>query len=149
MRMVKMLYHDAKVKYNGRLLIGVMVVIEEGVDKFRLIHDGTHTTLISNRIRARVHILDPLIDNLAAELLDLEEKGGKQLGIVWDFASAHRICQVHPEDWGLQACTLADLRNRTPGDEVEVFFNTVGTFGYITAGHWWGRLAAMIVRARH
>ena len=33
-----------------------MGVIEEGTDKFRLIHSGTHHTLINNRIRARDHI---------------------------------------------------------------------------------------------
>ena len=29
------------------------------------------------------------------------------------------------------------------------YLNTVETFGVATAGHWWGRLAAMLGRAAH
>lgn len=57
--------------------------------------------------------------------------------MVWDFSSAHRVAQVHPDDWGLQARTFADLRNKAPDDNVEVCVNIVGAFGFSTAGHWW------------
>lgn len=30
-----------------------------------------------------------------------------------------------------------------------MFLNTVGTSGFSTAGHWWGRSAAMVRRATH
>ena len=59
------------------------------------------------------------------------------IGLVWGFASAHRVIQVRPEDWGVQACTPARPRGRTPSDEVKVYVNTVGTFGFSTAGYWW------------
>ena len=34
---------EAKERFGSRLLIGAMGIIEEGKDKFRLIHGGTHT----------------------------------------------------------------------------------------------------------
>ena len=73
----------------------------------------------------------------------------RNVGLVWDFASAHRIVHIHPDDWGLQACTLVDLKGREPSDSVEVYLNTVGTFGIPSAGYWWGRLASAIVRGIH
>lgn len=148
-RMIKMTHKEAKDKYGERLLLGAMGVVEEGADKFRLIHDGSHHTLINHRIRARDHIPGPLVGDIAAMMKDAEDAEHKTLGLVWDFTSAHRVIAVHPEDWGLQACTLADLRGIDPEDDVEVYLNTVGTFGFSTAGHWWGRLAAMLIRAGH
>ena len=148
-RMIKTTFGEARLQYGERLLVGAVGVVEEGREKFRLIHDGTHKTLINNRIRTRDHIPGPLVGDIAAEMLDTEADGESQVGIVWDFASAHRVCQVHPVDWGLQACTLTDLRGETPSDSVPLYLNTVGTFGFSTAGHWWGRLAAMLIRACH
>lgn len=63
---------DAKDLYKERLLIGAMGVIEEGQNKFQLIHDGTHSTFMNNR--ARDHLPGPLVGDLAAELQDLEGK---------------------------------------------------------------------------
>ena len=60
-----------------------------------------------------------------------------------------RLGPPRHEDWGLQACTLADLRGKTPSDDVKVYVNTVGTFGFSTAGYWWGRLAAALIRCGH
>ena len=116
--MVKMFHRDVQARCINRLLIGAIGVIEDGQDKFRLIDDGTHTILINNRILARDLITSPLVNDLAVELQEAEYHGGKRLGLVRDFASARRVCQVHPDDWGLQACTLADLRNCTPSDKV-------------------------------
>ena len=93
--------------------------------------------------------LVPWWGDIAAVLKDAEDGQEKLLGLVWGFGSAHRMVAVHPSDWGLQACTLADLRGKEPGDDVEVFVNTVGAFGFSTAGHWWGRLAAMLIRLAH
>ena len=111
-RMVKMSFAEAKQKYGDRLMIGAMGVMEEGSDKFRLIHDGSHHTLINHRIRARGHVPGPLVGDVATLMQDAEENAEKSLGPVWDFTSAHRIVAIHEDDWGLQACTLADLRGR-------------------------------------
>lgn len=32
---------------------------------------------------------------------------------------------------------------------MEDFVNMLGIFGFSTAGHWWGRLAAMLIRLVH
>ena len=106
--------------------------MEEGSDKFRLIHDGSHHTLINHRIRARDHVPGPLVGDVAALMQDAEDHADKSLGLVWDFTSAHRIVAVHEDDWGLQACTLADLRGREIGEDTDVYLNTVGTFGFST-----------------
>lgn len=105
--------------------------------------------MVNHRIRPRGHVPGPLVGDIAAVLKDAEECEERLLGLVWDFVSAHRIVAVHPSDWGLQACTLADRRGKELGGDVEVFVNTVGTFGFSTAGHWWGRLAAMLIRLAH
>ena len=62
-----------------------------------------------------------------------------EISLETDFAAAHRVCQVYPDDWGLKTCTLTDLRGTELADDVPVFLNTAGTFGFSTAGHWWGR----------
>lgn len=98
--MPELAYKDGKARYGNNLLFGAMGVVEEGVDQFRLIHYGTHTIPIDSFIRARDHIQGPLVGDLVAELLDPEERDNKQLGLVWDLASAHRACQDHPDDWG-------------------------------------------------
>ena len=100
-------------------------------------------------IRARGHIPGPLIGDIAAIMKDAEEDSERSLGLVWDFTAAHRVVAVHRSGWGLQACTLADLRGKTPSDEDDLYLNTVGTFGFSTAEHWWGRLAAALMRAGH
>ena len=69
------------------------------------------------------------------------------IALVWGFESAHRIVQVAEVDWGLQACTTSFCEvDKLPSD-APVFLNRVRTFGVSSAGHWWGRLAAMLGRA--
>ena len=68
-------------------------------------------------------------------MAEVEDMGESHIALVWDFKTAHRIVQVHPDDWGLQACTLADLRGSTPSEDAEIYLNTAGTFGFSTAGH--------------
>ncbi len=70
----------------------------------------------------------PMVTEISAELAEVEDLGESHIAVVWDFKSAHRIVQVHPDDWGLQACTLADLRGCTPSEDAEICLNTVGTF---------------------
>ena len=148
-RMIKTTYKEAKKEYGERLLIGALWVVEEGSEKFRLIHDGSHRTLVNHMIRARDHVPGPLVGDIAAMMKDAEDDNERSLGLVWDFTAAHRVVAVHKSDWGLQACTLADLRGKIPEDNEELYLNTVGTFGFSTAGHWWGRLAAALIRAGH
>lgn len=43
--------------------------------KFRLIHDGTHYTLVNNTIRVRDQQRSPMIQDISAELHEQEESG--------------------------------------------------------------------------
>ena len=43
-KMVKRSFGAAKKEYGDRLLLGAMGMVEEGPDKFRVIHDGSHRT---------------------------------------------------------------------------------------------------------
>ncbi len=61
-RMIRTSYAEAKTKYGENLLV------EEGQEKFRLIHDGTHKVLINNRIRARDKLPSPIVYDIAAEM---------------------------------------------------------------------------------
>jgi hypothetical protein len=148
-RMIKMSYAEAKAKYGEDLLLGALGLVEEALDKFRLIHDATHKVLINNRIRARDMLPSPIVYDIAAEMASIEAQGVPHLAIVWDFKSAHRLIQVDPRDWGLQACTMSDLRDEPPKADDDILLNTVGTFGFSTAGYWWGRLAGMLIRGAH
>ena len=73
---------------------------------------------------------------------DAGEIQERLIGLEWDPVPALRGVAAHPNDRGLQAGTLADSRGPEPGDEVDGHVNIGGTFGFSTAGHWWGRLAA-------
>lgn len=55
-KMIQMKQSDAKVIYGDRLLVGAPGLVEEGEEKFRLIHDGAHFTLVINRISSRAHL---------------------------------------------------------------------------------------------
>jgi hypothetical protein len=147
--MIQTTYGEAKAKYGDDLLLGALGLVEEGDEKFRLIHDATHKVRINNRIRTRDQTPSPMINDIAAEMAEVEDEPESHLAIVWDFKSAHRLIQVDARDWGLQACTINDLRGGPPSLGAEIYLNTVGTFGLSTAGYWWGRLAAMLVRAAH
>lgn len=67
-RMLRMTYGAAKAKFGQILLLGSFGVKKEGPDKMRLIHDGSHHTLINHKIRARGHIPGPLVGDIAADL---------------------------------------------------------------------------------
>ena len=85
-----MTYGDAKRTYGEKLLIGALGMIEEGPETFRLIHDGTHSILMNNRVRVLDQVSSPMINDLAAEAAELEEERKRHLGLVWDFQGAHR-----------------------------------------------------------
>ena len=79
-RMVAMTYKEARERFGSRLLLGAMGIIEEGKEKFRLIHDGTHRVLINNRIRTRDHVPGPLVADIAGEMADTEKEGTPHIG---------------------------------------------------------------------
>ena len=148
-RMVLMTYAQAKSLYGDRLNIGALGLVDEGGDKFRLIHDGTHLILVNNRIRPRDLVSSPTIQDIATEMSEIQNTKSSHIAVVWDFKSAHRIVAVNKLDWGLQACSLEMVSKQAPTATDEVLLNTVGTFGVSSAGYWWGRIAAAIIRGIH
>ena len=136
--MIRTTYKEAKRIYGEKLLIGALGLIEEGPEKFRLIHDGTHRILMNNRVRELGQVSSPMVNDLAAELPEIEEERKKHLGPSLDFEGAHRLILVAEDDWGLQAYTEEDLGSEAPSDETSVILHTVGTFGVSTAGVAWG-----------
>ena len=56
-------------------------------------------------------------------------------------AEAHRQVPVHPDNWHFLFCQVV------PG--AEVFVNTVGTFGIISASYYWSRVGAAVGRLSH
>ena len=140
-----MTFAEAKAKYGDRLLIGLLGMVDEGNDRYRLTHDGAHIIRVNNRIRPRDLVAFPLIQDIAVEMAEIQETKSSHIALVWDFKSAHRIVAVIEEDWGLQNCTIeGDGKQRLSNDD-DIMPNTVGTFGTSSAGYWWGRLAAAIV----
>ena len=148
-RMVLMSYGQAKALYGDRLHIGALGMVDEGGDKYRLIHDGTHLILVNNRIRPRELVSSPIIQDIATEMSEIQDTVSSHIALVWDFKSAHRIVAVNKADWGLQACSLEIGSKTAPEVTGEVLLNTVGTFGISSAGYWWGRIAAAILRGIH
>ena len=112
-RLRRMSMKGAKSKYGDRLRVGALGLVEEGADKFRLIHDGTRKVGVNLRIRARDHIPSPLVSDISAEMAEVKDRRLPHIALVWDFESAHRIVQVAEEDWGLQACTPATCSTDT------------------------------------
>jgi hypothetical protein len=117
----------------------------QGTDK-RVIHDGTNHVRVNNAIRVRDQDTAPTHDDII-RVLDCEAlEGDDQLfGLAFDVSKAHRRVCIHPDDWGLQACSLVDPK-REPTDSDDVFLNTVGTYGIGSASYHWNRLAAILQR---
>ena len=147
--MLRLTDQAAKERFGDRLLIGSIGMIQEGESKFRLMHDGAHGTLINAKIHTRDQLTSPMVNDLAAEMNAIIENPEPHCSLIWDFESAHRLVPVDPVDWGLQSFTRANLAFMDPHPEMEILINTLGTFGFSTAGYWWGRLGAMALRALH
>ena len=80
-KMIRSRYDEAKERYGERLAIGAMGLVEEGSDKLRLIHDGTHGILVNNRIRVRDELSSPMIQDISTELQEQEETGKKYVSV--------------------------------------------------------------------
>ena len=81
-RLIKMTFAEAKAKYGDRLLIGALGMVDEGNDRYRLIHDGTHVILVNNRIRTRDLVAFPLIQDIAVEMAEVQETKSSHIACV-------------------------------------------------------------------
>ena len=65
-RIVQMPAGEARRKWGERLAIASLALIQEGPDKFRLVHDGTNGVGINNRIRCRDASDSPMVTDIKA-----------------------------------------------------------------------------------
>ena len=147
--MVEVRECDARRIYGDRLAVAALGAIEKkpGSEEFRIIHDGSNGVLVNNRIRPRDQLRYPAFGDIQAVLHELAQEGGGHFQLLYDVHKAHRLIPVREEDWGFQACRIADPTN---GDDEEVLWlNKVGTFGISSAAYWWGRVGALLLRLSH
>ena len=64
----------------------------------------------------------------------------------YDIHKAHRRIPVVRAEWGLLACRADASDVQDLNDDDDVFLNTCGTFGVASAGYWWSRLFAIVLR---
>ena len=99
---------EARREYGDRLAIASLALIQEGPDKWRIVHDGTNGVRVNTRIRPRDQGDFPTVIDMKAILEEMSEEkdtlGTTFFTMTWDFMKAHRIVHVDRKDWGLQAC---------------------------------------------
>ena len=127
-------------RYGGTLHVGSLGAVEEK-DKVRVVHDGSHGVQINHRIRIRDQVRYPGAAELETLLKERRYLGKKGFAVIGDAHKAHRRIKIRSSDWGYMACRVC------PG---KVWINTVGTYGFSSAGYYWSRLAgAVMVRLPH
>ena len=148
---IKRLGHkEAVKKFGGRLAVAALGAVpkELNSERVRLIHDGTYSVGVNQRIRVRDRLRFPLIEDAAAILREVRKeaeacRGLIRFSLLYDVSRAHKLVPVREEDWRLLAFKL-------PGDSGEdIYFHTRGTFGIGSAAYWWQRLASTVVRSAH
>ena len=145
----------------------------------RVIFDASNGVLINMMIRVRDQVKCPAAGDAKSVLRELHREGASHVCLVYDISKAHRRIPVLEEEWGRQACQVrgtaaSALKNRKrmeaarcrledgPSEYVlrvgdftveeldqTVWLNTVGTFGVGSAGYWWGRAGAALMRLSH
>jgi len=127
---------DAKRIYGQDLYVAALaVVVEPG--KIRVVHDASNGVEVNQRIRIRDQVRYPGAGELRYLIRERRERNIGTFALLGDASKAHRRIKVLPADWGFQACRL---------DEGSVWLNKVGTYGVSSAGYYWSRLAASLIR---
>ena len=117
---------------------------------------------------------NPTSADIRSVLSEMAREACGHFTLVYDISHAHRQVAVDEKEWGRLACqiegtaadTLRDqiplLKGRTSAKvgpsqitfteqqlDEEIWVNRVGTFGVGSAGYWWGRAGALLVRLSH
>jgi hypothetical protein len=163
-------------RYGDSLSVGAIGAIEKKgeTEEVRIIFDATHGVLTNFLIRVRDHVRNPTSADIRAVLCEMAREACGHFTLVYDVSHAHRQIPVDEAEWGRLACqiegTAADtLREQSPllrgrssaavrPSQItfteaqlneEIWLNKVGTFGVGSAGYWWGRAGALLVRLSH
>ena len=136
-RMAKFTYGEALNKYGDSLAIAPMAALPKFLetdtadpDSWRLVHDGTHYTLVNRRIRVRDYVRCPGYRDLEAIFMEMSLARTLLLSLTYDVEGAHRVPPIDELDWGSQAAKVEE--ELTPS--TEIYVNKVGTFGISSAG---------------
>lgn len=125
----------------GTLRIAAQAAIQKADDSFRILHDGTHGVQVNNETKVRDRMRMPSAGD-ARSIMQFcaRDRPGPHLHLLADVRKAHRRFLHRKADWGLLAC-------RSSADLEKVWLNKVGTFGFVAASYWFGRLASGVHRA--
>ena len=147
-------------------------------EEVRVIFDATHGVLTNYLVRVRDLVRNPTAADLRAVMGEIAEEKVPHFRLVYDVSHAHRRVPVEVKEWGRLGCQVegtaaeafrAEVERRrlleATGEKLrgdpasipfseaqlseEVWLNTVGTFGVGSAGYWWGRAGALLVRLSH
>ena len=139
-------YKNTQRRWPGKLHLAALACLEQGPGNWRVVHDGTHTMEVNIRIRVIDQEVTPGADDAGAIMeTEAERKTTSMIALIWDVSKAHRRIPVAESDWGMQSCSLR-TDGSPPQPEDIIWCNTVGTYGIASAGAWWGRLGALLVR---
>jgi hypothetical protein len=169
---------EALVAVGDTLSLAAIGAIEKKgeSEEVRVIFDATRGVLTNYLIRVRDHVRNPISADIRAVLSEMAREACQHFTLVYDISHAHRQIAVEVSEWGRLACQVggtaaATLRDQLPaprnkGDDSaqvgptrvafsdsqlaeEIWVNRVGTFGVGSAGYWWGRAGALLVRLSH
>ena len=127
------LFHET---FGENVAISSLAVLVEK-DKLRVLHDGTHTTMVNHRIKCLDKLRMPGVREKHHLLRTYKEKRLNPLSILGDVKNAHRLVKIVQREWGMLGCQL---------DDHSVWVNKVGTFGIASAAYWWSRLSGCLIR---
>jgi hypothetical protein len=137
--MIKTTLSAASKTYGKNLVIPALGAIEKSAEKdeWRVIFDGVHYVLLNHRIRVRDQMQFPTWADIASALEVMSGEKAMHVTVLFDIKKALRLIPIAKQDWGLLGRGLDD-ETREDVDS-EIWLNTCGTFGVVSAGYWWGR----------
>ena len=128
-------------KFKGRATVSSMAaILEKGGTKLRVLHDGTHTVHLNNRIRCRDKLRSPGVAEKHTQFRQRRADGQIVLSLLLDVSKAHRRVKIMGSEQGYLGCRL---------DNEHIWWNLVGTFGISSAAYWWARLIGGVIRLLH
>jgi hypothetical protein len=137
---------EAQRLYGHRLRIAALGAFQQGVDDWRVIHDGAGHFKVNSGIRIRGQEIPPLASDAVAMANSQRLCGSSsRFVLLFDVSEARRRIGVEEEDGGLQACQPFHEPNLPLCDQ-PIWLNTVSTYRFGSASYWWGRFGVMVVR---
>ena len=103
---------------ENHAISSLAVIEEDGGQKIRVLHDGTHVTCINNRIRQRDKLRMPGVAEAHTLMRERRHKSQFVMSLLGDFTKAHRWTKILPEEQGLLACRLENTYGSTRAEHL-------------------------------